>query len=54
MLKFVLLNLIQPFPMDNAQSMNPYEPNSIEAKWQAYWEENKSFKVELDSSKEKY
>ena len=40
--------------MDNAQSMNPYEPNSIEAKWQAYWEENKSFKVELDSSKEKY
>ena len=40
--------------MDNAQPMNPYEPNSIEAKWQAYWEENKSFKVELDSSKEKY
>ncbi|MZH02448.1 MAG: leucine--tRNA ligase [Nitrospinae bacterium] len=34
--------------------MNPYEPNTIEAKWQAYWEEHKSFKVELDSSKEKY
>ena len=40
--------------MDNAQSMNPYEPNSIEAKWQAYWEEQKSFKVELYSSKKKY
>ncbi len=34
--------------------MTVYEPNSIEAKWQAYWEENQSFKVELDSSKEKY
>ncbi len=40
--------------MDNAHSMTPYEPNSIEAKWQAYWEEHKSFKVELDSSKKKY
>ena len=34
--------------------MNAYEPNTIEAKWQAYWEEHKSFKVELDSSKKKY
>ncbi|MBT5631463.1 MAG: class I tRNA ligase family protein, partial [Nitrospina sp.] len=34
--------------------MNPYEPNSIEAKWQAYWEERKTFQVERDSSKEKY
>ena len=34
--------------------MNPYEPNRIEAKWQAYWEENKTFKVERDSSKKKY
>ena len=40
--------------MDSAHSMTPYEPNSIEAKWQAYWEENKSFKVEVDSSKKKY
>lgn len=40
--------------MDNTFSMNPYEPNSIEAKWQAYWEENKSFKVELDPSQKKY
>ena len=54
MLKFEFLNLNQLFPMDNAQSMNPYEPNSIEAKWQAYWEENKTFRVERDSSKEKY
>jgi leucyl-tRNA synthetase len=34
--------------------MNPYEPNDIEAKWQAYWEENKTFKVERDSSKKKF
>jgi len=34
--------------------MNPYEPNRIEAKWQAYWEKNKTFKVERDSSKKKF
>ncbi|MEE3347475.1 MAG: leucine--tRNA ligase [Nitrospinota bacterium] len=34
--------------------MNPYDPNSIEAKWQAYWEKHKSFKVEAGSSKKKY
>ncbi len=34
--------------------MNPYEPNSIEAKWQAYWEEHKTFKVKRDFSKEKF
>ncbi len=34
--------------------MTPYEPNDIEAKWQAYWEENKTFKVERDSSKKKF
>ncbi len=34
--------------------MNPYEPNRIEAKWQAYWEENKTFKVERDSAKKKF
>ena len=34
--------------------MNPYKPNSIEAKWQAYWEEHKTFKVKRDFSKEKF
>ncbi len=34
--------------------MNPYEPNRIEAKWQAHWEKNKTFKVERDSSKKKF
>ena len=34
--------------------MTTYEPNRIEAKWQAYWEENKTFKVERDSSKRKF
>ncbi len=53
MIEFLFLSLIHLF-MDSAHSMTPYEPNSIEAKWQAYWEENKSFKVEVDSSKKKY
>jgi len=34
--------------------MTPYDPNSIEAKWQAYWEKHKTFKVEVDSAKKKY
>ena len=34
--------------------MIPHDPNSIEAKWQAYWEEHKTFKVEVDSAKKKY
>lgn len=31
-----------------------YDPKVIEPKWQAYWEENKTFKAEIDYSKEKY
>lgn len=31
-----------------------YNPLTIERKWQAYWEREKIFKVELDTSKEKY
>src|SRR5690554_6463370 len=31
-----------------------YNPNNIEAKWQSYWEENDTFRVENDSSKPKY
>ena len=34
--------------------MNPYEPNQIEAKWQAHWDKYKTFKVETDSSKKKF
>ncbi|MEC9423640.1 MAG: leucine--tRNA ligase, partial [Nitrospinota bacterium] len=34
--------------------MTPYEPNLIEAKWQAHWEKNKTFKVKRDSSKKKF
>lgn len=30
-----------------------YAPHDIEAKWQKYWEENKTFKVELDKDKPK-
>jgi leucyl-tRNA synthetase len=31
-----------------------YDPARIEAKWQAYWLEHATFKVELDTSKPKY
>jgi leucyl-tRNA synthetase len=34
--------------------MDSYQPNLIEAKWQAHWEKNKTFKVESDSSKKKF
>lgn len=30
-----------------------YAPHDIEAKWQKYWEENKTFKVEVDKDKPK-
>ena len=34
--------------------MSRYNFKSIEAKWQSYWEKNKSFKVKTDSSKKKF
>ena len=30
-----------------------YAPHAIEEKWQKYWDENKSFKVEMDENKPK-
>ena len=30
-----------------------YAPHAIEAKWQKYWEDNKTFKREADPSKPK-
>ena len=30
-----------------------YVPGEIEAKWQQYWEEHKTFKVEIDKNKPK-
>ena len=30
-----------------------YNPHEIEAKWQQYWEDNKTFKTEMDSSRPK-
>ena len=34
--------------------MNRYNFKLVEAKWQNYWEKNKSFKVQTDSSKKKF
>ena len=34
-------------------SQEKYAPHDIEAKWQKYWEENKTFKVEMDKDKPK-
>ncbi len=31
-----------------------YDPSKIEPKWQQYWQDNKTFKVETDSQREKY
>lgn len=32
----------------------PYSPDSIEAKWQKFWEENETFRSEVDHTKPKY
>ena len=34
--------------------MREYDFKSIEEKWQAFWEENQSFKVATEPSKEKF
>ena len=34
--------------------MAKYDPATIEPKWQAYWDDNKTFKVEIDPSKPKF
>ncbi len=34
--------------------MSKYEPAVVEPKWQQYWEENKTFKVGMDTSKPKF
>lgn len=34
--------------------MDIYNPNSIEKKWQKYWDEEKTYKTEIDHSKEKF
>ena len=34
--------------------MEMYNPNAIEKKWQKYWEDNKTFKTEIDDDKEKF
>ncbi len=34
--------------------MSRYNFKSIEAKWQSFWEKNKSFKVKTDTSKKKF
>ncbi|MDH5307530.1 MAG: class I tRNA ligase family protein, partial [Myxococcales bacterium] len=32
----------------------PYDPKAIEAKWQAYWQENDVYRAEIDPSKPKF
>jgi len=32
----------------------PYDPQRIEPQWQAYWEENQSFRVEVDPQRKKF
>ncbi len=32
----------------------PYDPKTIEGKWQAYWLENETFRAEIDPSRPKF
>lgn len=34
--------------------MQKYNPNAIEKKWQKFWDQDKTFETEVDSSKEKF
>ena len=34
--------------------MSAYRPSEIEPKWQAFWEQNKTFRAEIDHEKQKY
>ena len=34
--------------------MSAYRPSEIEPKWQAFWEQNKTFRAEIDHNKPKY
>src|SRR3569832_1867942 len=34
--------------------MKRYDPKADEAKWQKYWEENQTYKADLNSQKPKY
>jgi leucyl-tRNA synthetase len=34
--------------------MSDYKPDEIEPKWQQYWDEHETFRVEMDPEKEKY
>ncbi|MDR5600560.1 leucine--tRNA ligase [Paenibacillus larvae] len=40
--------------MAHSKEQNGYNPNVIEPKWQAYWEENKTFRTEEQSGKPKF
>lgn len=40
--------------MDSSSAKETYKPARIEPKWQEYWSNNKTFKVEIDTSKPKY
>lgn len=42
------------YEFDNQEEKMKYNPADIEAKWQKIWEDKKLFKVEADSSKEKF
>jgi len=40
--------------VDSGSPKETYKPAQIEPKWQEYWSNNKTFKVEIDTSKPKY
>ncbi|NQZ58526.1 MAG: class I tRNA ligase family protein, partial [Lentisphaeraceae bacterium] len=37
-----------------SENFKEYQPQGIEPKWQKYWLENKTFKVEKDETKPKF
>ncbi len=40
--------------LSNYHPHMPYDPHAIEARWQEYWREHKTFRAEVDPGKPKY
>jgi leucyl-tRNA synthetase len=41
-------------PCDKVLIVKRYDPKQVESKWRQYWEENQTYKADLNSSKPKY
>ena len=46
--------LVSEYHFFKGVNMTEYNHQAVEKKWQKYWEDNKTFKAEIDKNKPKY